>query len=116
MGGVSLSENINILLLPRINLDLDIGILTKHCVGVDPNRYLSSPCEISLCYNDTDYGVYDIYGKIEEHFVRFGIRDEFDGSHGIEFLQQNNDSGIEISMFQNNGGFDRMNILNLAAD
>merc|ERR1712178_263943 len=38
-----------------------------------------------------------------------------EGSHGIEFLQQN-DSSIQVSLYENNGGFDRMSILNLAAD
>jgi hypothetical protein len=121
-GMVKIIENINVILIPGKfkNFHLDVGLQTKSCVGIDVDRYLQSPCEVSLYFNDTEAGVFDLYGKVGENFVRFGVRDETDGANGIEFLSkynnETNDTDIEISYFLNNGGIDKMNVLNLASD
>lgn len=121
-GMVQIIENINVILIPGKfkKFHLDVGLQTKSCVGMDVDRYLQSPCEVSLYFNDTEAGVLDLYGRVGENFVRFGIRDESDGANGIEFLskynQETNDTDIEISYFLNNGGIDKMNVLNLASD
>jgi len=121
-GMVKIIENINVILIPGKfkHFHLDVGLQTKSCVGIDVDRYLQSPCEVSLYFNDTEAGVFDLYGRVGENFVRFGVRDETDGANGIEFLSkynnETNDTDIEISYFLNNGGIDKMNVLNLASD